>query len=136
MYNGIQKDYDCMTLTLPDDKKDFVKKEVKAVSEKLEVVGRFKEKVDVIDDYVSQLNNFDVTLKTIDKWMKEADANLDEIRNHSHKLTPEDRAPAQWSFKKMLQRRLKLSIKQLPVRKTFCPKETKSPKMPKTSKLK
>jgi len=91
MYNGIQKDYDCMTLTLPDDKKDFVKKEVKAVSEKLEVVGRFKEKVDVIDNYVSQLNAFDVTLKTIDKWMKEADANLDQIKNHSHKMTPEDR---------------------------------------------
>merc|ERR1739844_537891 len=91
MYNGIQKDYDCMTLTLPDDKKDFVKKEVKAVSEKLEVVGRFKEKVDIIDDYVSQLNAFDVTLKTIDKWMKEADANLDQIKNHSHKMTPEDR---------------------------------------------
>jgi hypothetical protein len=91
MYNGIQKDYDCMTLTLPDDKKDFVKKEVKAVSEKLEVVGRFKEKVDVIDNYVNQLNAFDVTLKTIDKWMKEADANLDQIKNHSHKMTPEDR---------------------------------------------
>merc|ERR1712158_267299 len=73
MFNSIQKDYDCMTLTLPDDKKDFVKKEVKAVSEKLEVVGRFKEKVDVIDDEVKVLNN------------------LDEIRNHSHKLTPEDR---------------------------------------------
>ena len=91
MYNGIQKDYDCMTLTLPDDKKDFVKKEVKAVSDKLEVVGRFKEKVDIIDDYVSQLNNFDVTLKAMDKWMKEADANLDQIKNHSHKMTPEDR---------------------------------------------
>ena len=91
MYNGIQKDYDCMTLTLPDDKKDFVKKEVKAVTEKLEVVGRFKEKVDKIDEYVSQLNAFDVTLKTIDKWMKEADAELDRIKNHSHKLTPEDR---------------------------------------------
>merc|ERR1719288_332174 len=91
MYNGIQKDYDCMTLTLPDDKKDFVKKEVKAVSDKLEVVGRFKEKVDKIDEYVSQLNAFDVTLKTIDKWMKEADANLDQIKNHSHKMTPEDR---------------------------------------------
>ena len=91
MYNGIKKDFDCMTLTLPDDKKDFVKKEVKAVTEKLEVVGRFKEKVDKIDEYVNQLNAFDVTLKTIDKWMKEADANLDQIKNHSDKMTPEDR---------------------------------------------
>merc|ERR1712141_389097 len=91
MYAGIQHDYDVMTMTLPEEKKDFVKKEVKAVSDKLEVVGRFKEKVDKIDEYVSQLNAFDVTLKTIDKWMKEADANLDQIKNHSHKMTPEDR---------------------------------------------
>merc|ERR1712018_521837 len=36
MYAGIQHDYDVMTMTLPEEKKDFVKKEVKAVSEKLE----------------------------------------------------------------------------------------------------
>ena len=36
MYNQLQHDYDVMTMTLPEDKKDFVKKEVKAVSEKLE----------------------------------------------------------------------------------------------------
>merc|ERR1712113_951679 len=35
MYNQLQHDYDVMTMTLPEDKKDFVKKEVKAVSEKL-----------------------------------------------------------------------------------------------------
>ena len=38
MYAKIQQDYDCMTLTLPEDKKDFIKKEVKGVTEKLEVV--------------------------------------------------------------------------------------------------
>merc|ERR1712241_446603 len=46
MYNSIQHDYDVMTMTLPEDKKDFVKKEVKGVTDKLEVLGRFKEKVD------------------------------------------------------------------------------------------
>merc|ERR1712176_1229835 len=91
MFGKIQKDYDCMTLTLPDDKKVFVKKEVKAVSEKLEVVGRFKEKVDKMEEFVSSLDNFDKTLKVIDTWMKEADAQLDQIKNHSDKMTPEDR---------------------------------------------
>merc|ERR1711983_562073 len=61
MFAGIQHDYDVMTMTLPEDKKDFVKKEVKAVSEKLEVVGRFKEKVDKIDEFVTNLDNFDKT---------------------------------------------------------------------------
>merc|ERR1712051_76356 len=47
-YNQLQHDYDVMTMTLPEDKKDFVKKEVKAVSEKLEVVTRFEDKVQKI----------------------------------------------------------------------------------------
>merc|ERR1719479_539307 len=80
-----------MTMTLPEDKKDFVKKEVKAVTDKLEVVGRFKDKVDKMDEFVSNLKNFDATLKTIDSWMKDADSQLDEIKNHSDKMTPEDR---------------------------------------------
>merc|ERR1712033_22221 len=45
MYAAIQKNYDIMTMTLPEDKKDFVKKEVKAIQEKLEMVQRFQEKV-------------------------------------------------------------------------------------------
>merc|ERR1712096_165811 len=45
MYSNIQKNYDVMTMTLPEDKKDFVKKEVKAIAEKLTVVEKFHEKV-------------------------------------------------------------------------------------------
>jgi len=91
MYNGIQHDYDVMTMTLPEDKKDFVKKEVSAVTDKLEVLARFKEKVDKIDEFVSSLKNFDVTLKDIDAWMTGADNQLTEIKNASDKMTPEDR---------------------------------------------
>merc|ERR1711963_1207904 len=62
MYGSIQHDYDVMTMTLPEDKKDFVKKEVKGV-----------------------------TLKDIDAWMKDAEHQLGEIKNASDKMTPEDR---------------------------------------------
>merc|ERR1712238_101144 len=91
MYGKIQSDYACMTQTLPEDKKDFLKKEVHAVTEKLEVLGRFKEKVDKIDEFVTELKHFDVTLKDIDAWMKDATKQLDEIKNASDKMTPEDR---------------------------------------------
>merc|ERR1711963_565542 len=91
MFSGIQNNYDVMTMTLPEDKKDFVKKEVKAVSEKLVVVGKFQEKVQKIEDFVSRLNEFDGTLKSMDKWMKEADTQLHDIKNTSDKMTPEDR---------------------------------------------
>merc|ERR1739844_619083 len=43
------------------------------------------------DDFVNNLINFDKTLKEIDSWMVEADNNLDQIKNHSDKMTPEDR---------------------------------------------
>jgi len=91
MYNGIQRDYDCMTMTLPEDKKDFVKKEVKAISEKLVVVEKFEEKVKKIENFVNSLNEFDKSLKGIDKWMKEAEQQLHDIKNTSDKMTPEDR---------------------------------------------
>merc|ERR1711992_102404 len=66
MFGAIQNNYDVMTMTLPEDKKDFVKKEVKSVSEKLEVVSRFQEKVAKIGAFVSKLNEFDGTLKSMD----------------------------------------------------------------------
>merc|ERR1711878_136721 len=81
MFGEIQHNYDVMTMTLPEDKKDFVKKEVKAIQDKLEVVSRFKEKVD----------NFDKTLKMVDSWMKEADNQLNDIKNNSDTMAPEDR---------------------------------------------
>merc|ERR1712008_494228 len=91
MYNSIQHDYDVMTMTLPEDKKDFVKKEVKAITDKLEVVGRFQEKVEKIDEFVLSLDNFDESLKMVDSWMKEADNQLNDIKNNSDTMTPEDR---------------------------------------------
>merc|ERR1719436_1211681 len=75
IYGKIQSDYACMTMTLPEDKKDFVKKEVNAVT----------------DEFVTELKNFDVTLKEIDAWMTGADKELDTIKTASDKMTPEDR---------------------------------------------
>merc|ERR1712223_1508819 len=63
MFSAIQNNYDVMTMTLPEDKKDFVKKEVKAVSEKLVVVGKFQEEVQKIESFVSKLNEFEQTHK-------------------------------------------------------------------------
>ena len=91
MFKNIEKNYDCMTMTLPEDKKDFVKKEVKAVTEKLECVGRFGEKVGKIEDFVANLSAFDKGLKTIDKWMHEAEKSLKDIKETSGTMTPEDR---------------------------------------------
>ena len=50
---------------LYSDKKDHVKKEIKAVTEKLTVLNRFEEKVKKIEEFVDALKNFDSTLKDI-----------------------------------------------------------------------
>merc|ERR1739844_63846 len=55
MFSNLQKNYDTMTMTLPEDKKDFVKKEVKAIAEKLVVVEKFEEKVLKIETFVKKL---------------------------------------------------------------------------------
>jgi len=91
LYTSLNNNFDIMTMTLPEDKKDFVKKEIKGVAAKLEVNDRFDEKVKKIEDFVNQLNDFDKTLKNIDSWMKGADTQLHDIKNNSDKMTPEDR---------------------------------------------
>ena len=91
MWAKMNKDYDMMTMTLPEDKKDFVKKELKAVAEKLGVVERFHEKVAKIENFVARLNEFDKSLKAIDAWMLGAEQNLNDVKTKSDTMTPEDR---------------------------------------------
>jgi len=91
MHDQLNHNYDVMTMTLPEDKKDHVKKEIKAVTEKLTVLNRFEEKVKKIEEFVEALKNFDSTLKDIDSWMKAAETQLDDVKNKSDKMTPEDR---------------------------------------------
>lgn len=91
MYKDLQHNYDVMTMTLPEDKKDFVKKEVKAITDKLDVVGKFEEKVKKIEEFVNNLSTFDKSLKELDKWMTDANTQLSDIKDKSDQMTPEDR---------------------------------------------
>ena len=91
LYKSIQENYDIMTMTLPDDKKDFVKKEVKAVTDKLDCVGKFDEKVKKIESFVGNLNEFNASLTNLDKWMQDADKQLKDIKEARDSMTPEDR---------------------------------------------
>ena len=91
LYKAIQENYDIMTMTLPDEKKDFVKKEVKAITDKLETVAKFEEKVKKIENFVSNLKEFDNSLKGVDSWMTEAERQLKDIKESRDQMTPEDR---------------------------------------------
>jgi len=91
VFNQLKKDYETMCLTLPDDKKNQLKKELAPVQEKLNLVKTFEEKVKKIEEFCSALKNFDDSLKTIDSWMVGATKELTDIKESSDKLSPEDR---------------------------------------------
>merc|ERR1712141_150859 len=91
LFSAINKNYDTMAITIPDDKKKILQKEIKAVEEKLEVLIRFKDTVKVIVDLVDNLTAFDNSLKAIDTWKDAATNELKDIREASGAMLPEDR---------------------------------------------
>merc|ERR1712183_595937 len=91
LYNQIKHNVEVMGITLPDDKKKIIAKEMVALEEKLVVVGQFEEEVKVIDDFCTSLKNFDGSLKSINDWMTLATKELEDIKNSSDKMAPEDR---------------------------------------------
>merc|ERR1712152_87277 len=91
LFDSINANYNCMAITIPEDKKKILTKEIKAVEAKLEVNGRFKETVQKIEELVDSLTKFDKNLKTIDSWMQSATAELNDIKEASGNMLPEDR---------------------------------------------
>merc|ERR1711894_62805 len=91
LFANINKNYNTMAITIPEDKKKILQKEIKAVEEKLEVLGRFKNTVQVIVDLVNNLTAFDNSLKAIDAWKDASTAELKDIRESSGGMLPEDR---------------------------------------------
>jgi len=91
LFEQIEHNVEVMSLTIPEDKKKIIVKEVAALKEKLVVVEQFKETVDVIDKFCNELKNFDASLKTVDSWMMVATKELEDIKNASDKMAPEDR---------------------------------------------
>jgi len=91
VYDKLQSDYKTMGLTLPEDKKKALEKDIAAVSERMIILEKFKEKVKQVEDFCSNLELFDNTNKSLDDWMKRAAGELDNIKNHCHTMVPEDR---------------------------------------------
>merc|ERR1712042_328183 len=91
LFASINSNYTTMCITIPEDKKKILAKEIKAVEDKLEVVGRFKATVSKIEELVAALTAFDNSLKTLDAWKDAATAELKDIKEASGAMLPEDR---------------------------------------------
>merc|ERR1719482_713885 len=91
LFNSINANNATMCITIPEDKKKILAKEIKAVEGKLEVLGRFKGTVTKIEELVANLTAFDQSLKVIDAWKDAATAELKDIKEASGAMLPEDR---------------------------------------------
>jgi len=91
LFKAINDNFTCMSITLPEDKKKLLAKEISAVEVKLEVAGRFKSTVAVIEEFCAALTAFDNSLKAIDGWKDAATAELKDIKEASGAMLPEDR---------------------------------------------
>merc|ERR1712200_10487 len=91
LFSSINNNYNTMCITIPEDKKKGLSKEIKAVEEKLEVLGRFKGTVGKIEERVAALTAVDNSLKTLDSWKDAATAELKDIKEASGAMLPEDR---------------------------------------------
>merc|ERR1712062_664720 len=91
LWGAINHNVEVMNITIPDDKKKLIVKEVKALEERLTVVEQFKEKVNIMDNFCNSLKAFDTSLKSMDDWSMVATKELEDIKNSSDKMAPEDR---------------------------------------------
>merc|ERR1712098_117607 len=80
LFDSINANMATMSITIPEDKKKILTKEIAAVKEKLEVAGRFASTVKKIEDLVANLTAFDNSLKAIDSWKDAATAELTDIK--------------------------------------------------------
>merc|ERR1711994_192536 len=91
LFSSINANMATMSITIPEDKKKILTKEIKAVEGKLEVTGRFKSTVSKIEELVNNLTAFDNSIKAIDTWKDAATAELKDIKEASGAMLPEDR---------------------------------------------
>merc|ERR1711872_653342 len=90
LFASINANMATMSITIPEDKKKVLNKEIKAVQDKLEVEGRFRATVQKIEELVASLTAFDNSLKSIDTWKDAATAELTDIKEASGNKVPAD----------------------------------------------
>merc|ERR1712180_204191 len=127
LFKAINDNFTCMSITLPEDKKKAIDKEIKAVDAKLEVVGRFKSAVAAIDEFCAALVAFDNSLKAIDEWMQNATNELKDIKEASGSMLPEDRVARTMDLQEDIASKLEILKKNAETEKALLPQGDKVP---------
>merc|ERR1712087_957837 len=116
-----------MSITIPEDKKKVLNKEIKAVQDKLEVEGRFRATVQKIEELVASLTAFDNSLKSIDTWKDAATAELTDIKEASGNMLPEDRVARTMDLQEDIAAKLEILAANAKVELELLPQGDKVP---------
>merc|ERR1712002_255001 len=127
LFTEINSNFTCMAITLPEDKKKSVEKEINAVSEKLEVTERFGAVVKQIEEFCTRLTAFDSSLKTINEWMGKATTELEDIRNAAGSMLPEDRVARTMDLQEDIASKVEVLKAQAAIEKELLPQGDKVP---------
>merc|ERR1711976_74744 len=127
LFQQISNNVEVMGLTIPEDKKKNIEKEKKAVEEKLAVLTQFKDTVDVVDKFCTALKNFDTSLKTMDEWMMKATKELEDIKNASDKMAPEDRVARTMDLQEDIAAKMKIIKANIETELNLLPQGEKVP---------
>merc|ERR1712077_154696 len=127
LFSSINNNYNTMCITIPEDKKKGLSKEIKAVEEKLEVVGRFKTTVGKIEELVAALTAFDNSLKAMDSWKDAATAELKDIKEASGNMLPEDRVARTMDLQEDIASKLEILAANAKVELELMPQGDKVP---------
>merc|ERR1712106_865640 len=127
LFNSINANMTTLSITIPEDKKKILAKEIKAVEAKLEVAGRFKSTVTKIEELVAALTAFDNSLKAIDGWKDAATAELKDIKEASGAMLPEDRVARTMDLQEDIAAKLEIIKKCAETEKALLPQGDKVP---------
>merc|ERR1719411_1135995 len=127
LFDSINANMATMSITIPEDKKKILTKEIAAVKEKLEVAGRFASTVKKIEDLVANLTAFDNSLKAIDSWKDAATAELTDIKEASGAMLPEDRVARTMDLQEDIAAKLEILKKCAGTEKDLPPQGDKVP---------
>merc|ERR1711978_159616 len=127
LFNSINDNYKTMCITIPEDKRKALAKEIKAVEEKLEVLGRFKSTVGKIEELVAALTAFDNSLKAMDSWKDAATAELKDIKEASGNMLPEDRVARTMDLQEDIASKLEILAANAKVELELLPQGDKVP---------
>merc|ERR1711909_66798 len=125
LFDSINANMATMSITIPEDKKKTLTKEIAAVKDKLEVNGRFASTVKKIEDLVADLTAFDNSLKAIDSWKDAATAELTDIKEAPGAMLPEDRVARTMDLQEDIAAKLEIIKKNAEVEKGLLPQGDK-----------